>query len=200
MLPNPLEDIARKLDEYNKRLSHLERLERAGALVLIEEVVLTAPAATIDFQNIPATFRHLEIFGNLRSDRAATSDGIEFTFNADGGGNYDWLRILLRDVYSSIRAFADTSMDVASVVAATGPAGKFSSFSVIFPNYKDTTIEAGLIYLGGFIRATSGVTNIAGSLGYAEWRDTAAVNRITLTPSVGANWVSGSIVALYGIN
>ena len=27
MLPNPLEEIARRLDEYNKRLSHLERLE-----------------------------------------------------------------------------------------------------------------------------------------------------------------------------
>ena len=27
MLPNPLEEIARNLDEYNKRLSHLERLE-----------------------------------------------------------------------------------------------------------------------------------------------------------------------------
>ena len=27
MLPNPLEEVARKLDEYNKRLNHLERLE-----------------------------------------------------------------------------------------------------------------------------------------------------------------------------
>ncbi len=30
MLPNPLEEIARKLDDYNKRLSHLERLEGGG--------------------------------------------------------------------------------------------------------------------------------------------------------------------------
>lgn len=30
MLPNPLEEIARTLDDYNRRLSHLERLEEGG--------------------------------------------------------------------------------------------------------------------------------------------------------------------------
>lgn len=47
MLPNPLEEIARKLDEYNKRLSHLERLEEVHA-----PTYLTAGAFTnVSFGN-----------------------------------------------------------------------------------------------------------------------------------------------------
>lgn len=198
-MPESLEDIARKLDDYNKRLSHLERLEGAGALVLIEEIVLTIDTANIDFQNIPATFRHLEIFGNLRTDFNGTLDEILFTLNGDGGNNYDWRRSILRSIYATTEGFADTSMELASVAATTAPAGKFSSFTIITPNYASTIVEAGLIYVGGYLRSTSGANNIASNRGYGEWRDTAAVDRITIVPKFGSNFEAGSIISLYGI-
>ena len=83
MLPSPLEEIARKLDEYNKRLSHLERLEAGGAWTLIEDINLVAPAANIDFQNIVATHINLIIMGYARSDLADVIDRALMRFNND---------------------------------------------------------------------------------------------------------------------
>ncbi len=62
----------------------------AGGL-LNEQVAHTtfgAPVANIDLQNIPAGDNTLMLVLGLRSDQVATRDGIDITFNADAGANY----------------------------------------------------------------------------------------------------------------
>ena len=56
MLPNPLEEIARRLDEYNKRLSHLERLESPSGELSIPLFAWASPPAfgttQVDIRNV----------------------------------------------------------------------------------------------------------------------------------------------------
>lgn len=199
ILPTPEDDIARTLTNFEKRLSSLESLEGGAGRVLIEEFVLAIDMATIDFQNIPATFRHLEIIASLRGDRAAVSDEVDFTFNGDVAFNYDRALVILQSTYVTTQVFGDNNMELGQVAASAAPAGKFNSFIATVPNYADTTIEAAMIYRGGKVRATSGGANIGSFMSYGEWRDASAVDQITITPAVGANWVAGSIAALYGL-
>lgn len=202
MLPNPLEEIARKLDEYNKRLSHLERLE-GGIWHFIEEIVLTAPATIIDFQNIPGNFRHLWIFYNARGDFAGDRDGFGIRFNADAGNNYD---SEIHDVTAAtvlVGSGADgpgtAFIRGPTFPASTAPANYVGSGKILIPYYSKTDFYKTLIAESHHIIAQTLAGILSGQVG-GSWRNTAAITRVQLFPFFGAaNLVANSRAVLYGL-
>ena len=128
-LPTPEDDIARILKNFEKRISHLESLEGGGALTLIEDILLAAPAATIDFQNIPTTYLSLLLLAKLRSDRGgAPVDGIRLRVNNDAGANYDSLVFNIRELatLNTLETLAATRGSIGEATAGTSPAGHFA--------------------------------------------------------------------------
>lgn len=156
---------------------------------LIASSVLGSNAATMDFTSIPATFRHLYLTVQFRSDRAATNynDDVTVTFNNDttdanyrqfgttGGGNDRW---------------------VAHASASSSSANVFACGEMWLPHYCQTDRFKHATFLGWQDTSTFGST-ISDHL---IWASTAAINRLTFSPRIGTNMVTGCTVHIYGVD
>src|SRR3972149_5233498 len=169
-----------------------------GALSLIEEIILSIAGTTIDFQNIPATYRVLVIYIYARGDTAATFVNLDLRFNADAGTNYH--REFLAGTGSSStasQAGSDTEMQIGEISAANAPASYFAAGSGHIPYYANT-VGFKAIYAETFdSRGTAATTQIrmmAGGL----WLSTDVINRVQLIVAAG-NFVADSRATLYGI-
>lgn len=201
MLLDQITDMLRRLDE---RVDQLESLEPSGWST-IEDINVTVAQATIDFLNIPSTFKHLVIIGLTRTDRVAITDGLALTFNGDGGANYDWMWWDVRhDVASGLPiagsndAAGDTQMEQGFFPAATAPANVFGPLQINIPHY---TVAAAFksTFLGGGHLNAQARDNIFSNLAHGVWRDTSVISGITLAPVFGTNFIAGCRFTLAGI-
>lgn len=167
-----------------------------GSLVYIDEQTLAASAASIDFQNIPATYKHLVLMGDLRGDTAAATVNVWVRLNGDSGANYDY-EALAVDGASVSRYAADAAAQflVGNAMASTGRANRFSGLRIEVPDYANTTREKSL--LSHSVSIQPGGARSMNSFG-GQWRSTVAINRLTFLPSVG-NFVAGSRLTLYAL-
>lgn len=171
----------------------------SGDLTLIDEEVLGASAATVDFSTIAATYRHLRIIGQARGTAAATVVQVSARFNADTGANYR--AQLLRSNSASASASAavsQTAVPVATISGASSPAGA-GSFAVIdVPNYAGTTFHKETLGVSGHRRGT-GSGDMYQDHYSGWWESTAAINQITLIPST-ESFATGTVFSLYGLS
>lgn len=169
--------------------------------VKLGTVVLGGAQATIDFASIPAGFEHLELVGELRTDVAAANDNPDLRFNNDStNGNYYRQRL-------SIAAAATTAQEqlgtaaarqiVNGATGATAPANEFTHLRILVQDYAGSTLKQAYCELRYRVGNTTGLLAIG--LVAIFWDSTAAVNRLTLAPTLGANFAAGSKVSLYGI-
>ena len=169
-----------------------------GSFVVIADTTLAAPAATVDFAAIPATYAHLLLVSYARGVIAGGATGLAMRYNNDVAANYSWARI--RGASPSV-VFAEvpgqTFLHVGTI-PATDAAAKFLGPSLaLIPNYAQTTGHKPNIGFGGttssggagtyFIEVVNGVWLPA---------TTAAINRLTLFPS-GGSFAAGSRFTLY---
>ena len=202
MLPNPMEDIARRLVNYEKRLSHLERLEDTGALKLIESQTLLGASATITFASIPGSFKSLEIQIYARSDKAAsTHDTVKLNFNNDIGNNYDRITTLIReaDSFTLSEEIATGRIIMGSIGAALTPADAFDFLGVTIPNYAGTIGEK-VLKAENCNKRDELTTLLVWRSTAGWWRSTAAITEIDLALTGGDNFITGSVVNLYGLS
>lgn len=169
----------------------------AGALTRIAQVVLAAPAASIAFATIPNTYENLilQIVGAMSGAVGGEVVGIQL--NGDTGGNYDWY--LMRSNVGG--------------TGATGGAGSTSARCMWLPGSSAQALSSGSAalrlnaYARAVLRKTIMSTNTSpegtdgtaydGFYGGGQWRSTAAITDILLTPANG-NFVVGSVATLYG--
>lgn len=170
-----------------------------GDYVKITEVIVTTPAANIDITSIPGTYRNLKIFFQGRSDNVSGSKSVNVTINADAGNNY----------YTETLQFYGTttgsteSLGSALIVAAWMPqsnaaTGLSGAAEITIFNYSLTAFVKHISILAQQAR----ITGSGGTAEYhkvAWWNNTAAITRITFTPSAN-NFDTGTIVSVYGMN
>lgn len=171
-----------------------------GAWTLIEDIELGAPAATIDFQNIPATYKHLHLIFSLRTDRAASEiDVLGMRFNNSAVG-YDWVRAREWDEGTAKDSgLNDTEIEPIHLPATNSQAGSFGAGTMDFPDYLDTGKMQAVRVSAGMMRSAAAVNFFITSC-FGQWRTTDAITRITLLVMLGTNFVAGSRATLYGIN
>lgn len=168
-----------------------------GVFDLIENQTLGANAATIDFQNIPATYNHLHVIGFLRGVQAADSVELRVRMNNDSGNNYDdqYVAGANATLTGSART-GESSALLGEIVAGNGNAGHGSPFMADIPQYAGTTFEKMVLTeFGRMVADAAAGFNRGMSLG--RWRNTAAITRITFLLSAG-NFLAGSQLSLYG--
>lgn len=172
-----------------------------GAFELIQDILLGASSPSIDFLNIPATYKHLKIFYSLRSDRALGSDRLKLICNNDTAANkyesvlYYWYN---PSTWGTIAGGATTYAECTFYCGNTALANSFGGGFIDFPDYANTTKLKLFQTRGGQMQSTAIKPEIYD--GMASWRDTAAINRLTLSPLFGANFLTNSRATLYGIN
>ena len=168
-----------------------------GALSLIEESILGA-AGGFDFQNIPDTYRVLQIFPSARGDTAATFISVSLRFNADVGANYHREMIGYTSGTSAINQLAgQTEIVIQEVPAASAPASYFGAASFTVPYYA-TTDRFKAAYMELAAARGAGATTQSRFMGGGLWLSLAAINRVQLNAATG-DFVATSRAALYGI-
>ena len=154
--------------------------------------------SSISFTSIPSTYKHLQIRGIARSNRAAVvNDSLHIQFNSDTGSNYTD-HYLIGDG-STASANSEVTITNISLYRITGAGAGASTFGVSvidILDYQNTNKYK-------TVRALTGDDNNGDgriSLGSGLWSSTSAVTGITLFPNNGSSsFVQYSSFALYGI-
>ena len=158
---------------------------------IAEITVPSAGQATIDFTAIEQTYKHLVVTLTARADGAYPDTDIFLTFNGDTGANYDD-----QYLYSTGGAGGNTSALAAAHIragltaGANAPAGVYAETTIEVLNYANTTPRKNVsakTYDHGSDGGAGFMIEEAG-----QWRNTAAINRLTLTPS-GGNFAAGTV-------
>jgi hypothetical protein len=155
-------------------------------------------SASITFSSIPGTYTHLQIRGNVKSNRASNiNDGIIVQYNSDTGSNYTRHR-----VYGQGGGAAEYGANISQTgtILYTGSGGAtganiFAGFIMDLLDYTNTNKYKTMRALDGIDANGSGIIALDSGL----WINTAAVTTITLTPQSGSLFVEYSHFALYGI-
>ena len=173
---------------------------------LIESVVLTGTAATVEFRDIPQWYLDLRILVMARSDRAANDvDGLLCRFGTggsiDSGNNYDVFSESLDDGGSRNRTDlqATNAMHIGrgAIAGSTNAANAFAPCVVDIPAYRGASFKASIASAGlTSADTTGGSTRMSWSTG--AWRNTGPIDSIDVFPEVGPNFVSGTEIRLYG--
>lgn len=163
-----------------------------GGSVLAEKV-LTADADSIVFDGIEADQYDLKlsIFG--RSTFNDNDDAVFIRFNDDAGANYIWAQHFGNSAHV-VNAAADNFRGP-QIAAGLAPEGTFDFLEVNIGGYDTDKFKS--IYGHGVNYSVDDPK--LRSLRYTgRWKQTAAVEKITLTPSPGAKFKAGTVVRLYG--
>lgn len=168
---------------------------------MLSDKLLAAPAASFDFPAIVQNgFRDLRLRLKLRTDQVAVNDIAFFAANGDAvDANYDleYARANNAAMTANPIAAAAFSRICGFPVSSTGTATHFGEITIDVYDYLDAATKV----IGWQSRcfATRAVANFFLDSGMIEWANVAAINRITITPFVGPNFVVGSRATLYGI-
>lgn len=173
----------------------------SGVLNVISDTNVAVATASIDITGIPASYRHLWLLADIRSDRAGSSfDFADVFLNNDGGGSsYDSESVeIVGPATTSIEELlAVSTPSFGHIPASTALAGTSASLEILIPNYTNTVFHKNLVY-----RLFAPTDSSSGSIqwwdGGFTWRNTAAVNRITMLCENG-NLIAGCRVTLYGL-
>lgn len=171
--------------------------------LLSDSGIIGASQSNFDIVNIPASFTHLFLMLQLRSDRAANvNDDMLVRFNNDSGNNY---YTTTADFYHSSSSHTDESNGGSFILggmtpAATTPANWLSAHFMFIPFYTQAATYFKQVLTVGAANITNSATGSRPTFGSGIYIGTAAaISRITILPRLGSNWAAGSGVALFGI-
>lgn len=165
-------------------------------LTLLYDQTLQADAASFDVQNIPAGYRVLEVIAIIRTTEAVDLSGFNMIFNNDSGANYDAQRLSAVHTTVSGNAAPASSAITNNAAGANQNAGAAGIMRMIIPGYDQTIFHKTVEVYNGNSDDTT--TNNRVDVRVNRWKSTAAINRITFTPT-GGNFLAGSRVIVYGL-
>jgi hypothetical protein len=163
---------------------------------LFKEVVTSGSAASVTISNIPTGWRNLRILVNARGDTAATTTVLKLQLNSDSGNNYDYQYVAgVGTSASAATTMGGSFFAMCDLVAASATAGRCSSAITDILNYVGTTFDK---QMSSISSATWGTTSgtMESILFTGTWRNTAAINAVTVFPAAGA-YVDNSVVGVY---
>lgn len=158
---------------------------------VIERIELTAPQATITFDNIPDYYEALILHVYARSDSEMGSLAVQITINADAVlANYNKQELFgVLGVVTAQRSEGNRSWLLISDNAR--PAGEFSGGSLLFLGYAEADRHKHVIGLFGHSDNSVVIQS-------SRWLDVDAIISIALTTPFN-NFLAGSVFELEGV-
>jgi hypothetical protein len=174
-----------------------------GAYEQIATLSGTGSSDSITFSSIPQTYTHLQIRGTGSASYGSTQDygNAGLRFNGDTGNNYTYH--ILRGYHDGTTAYTQTggsgTFSYGLVgIAHLSPSMNSLSAGMIFDilDYTNTNKTKTMKCLSG----VDGLRNTSAGLqlGSSVWKNTSAINSITIYQSNGS-WFSNTKFSLYGI-
>jgi hypothetical protein len=167
-----------------------------GSMYPLGVFTLSSSASSVEFTNIPQTYKHLEIRSIAKDTaQASGSFNLRARFNNDSAGNYTLHRLFGQGTSASADAYTGQTSVVAGNVPANGYTNVFGAGVCQILDYTSTSKNK-------TVRTLSGA-DVNGSGGYIFftsnlWLNTAAITSITLLTDATA-LAANSSFALYGI-
>jgi hypothetical protein len=159
---------------------------------LIESKTLASSQASIEFTSIPATFTDLVILISSRVDGA--NGTLEIYFNTDTtNANYSYRRLAGDGSIAYTNSGSNSYFAYANGSGQT--ANTFANGNIYIPNYTSTVAKS----LSSDVVQENNATSADQFITAGLWTGTVAINRVFIRPAVSANFVSGTIVSLYGV-
>lgn len=161
----------------------------------IATVTLGSSTSSISFSSIPATYKHLQIRGILRSPTGAAVGGGKVTFNSDTtSGNYTFHRLIGDG--STASSYGQSGIDfILRCALNSTTSGIFAASVLDIVDYANTSkYKTTRVLTGVDTNDSNGVVGLFSQL----WMNTAAISTITITPSE-TNFSQYSQLALYGV-
>ncbi|MGR3295861.1 MAG: hypothetical protein ACUZ8A_06505 [Candidatus Bathyanammoxibius sp.] len=166
---------------------------------VLEEVELTAPAASVTFSNIDTavaawdtiagvTSRHLVVVVNAASDQATTAQVVNYRFNGDAGNNYDYQELNGTGAVVGVGRTDNGNALLFTSISGTTTANAFDGGMILVPHAFNALNHKATISLGGASETI--VQTVAG-----RWADTSAITSFTMFPAAGT-FIVGSIFQL----
>ena len=167
----------------------------------IQTYTLSTSQASITFNSIPSTYKHLQIRAIMRDSRATYGNSGQYLqFNGDTAANYSWHNLQGDGSSATARNGANQNQMYGNSAAGSGaPANTFGAMVVDILDYADTNKYKTMRMLSG-VDVNGTVAGFGGivELMSGSWRNTAAITSVTVGPS-NPNWVQYSSFALYGV-
>ena len=171
------------------------------AFDLLDEEILLSAASSVTFSGLDtlaAGYQHLQIRYSAQGDRGSPhfQDLMSVYFNGDTGANYSFHYLrgyenAVQSGYSNLYNFNYVSLNYKN-------ANLFAAGVIDILDPFETTKYKTMRSLNGYMNNSSSFEN-AVALASGSWRNTNAVNSITLDPALGANFTARSRFSLYGI-
>jgi len=153
-------------------------------------------SSTISFTSIPGTYKHLQVRGIGRTNRADALDYYKIQFNTDTGSNYAWRQLYGSGATAAAQAGTTaTEIRAFRVAGANDPANIFGGQVFDVLDYANTNKYKTVRCLGGQDNNGSGEISFSSGL----WQNTNAITSIEIKPGGGTNWEQYTTFALYGI-
>jgi len=150
-------------------------------------------AASVTFSSIPQTgYTDLKIVVSARSNRAAITDNISYTFNGTAASAFS--DRALNGTGSAATSFTDANLLTDYLTGNTATASTFSNTEVIIPNYTSGNYKSVSIDTVTENNATAANAALYAGL----YSNVSAISSIKLQPYVGS-FMQYSTFSLYGI-
>ncbi|MBI4034362.1 DUF2190 family protein, partial [Candidatus Saccharibacteria bacterium] len=171
----------------------------SGGMTKLYDTTLGASAASFDIQNIPSGYDHLELKWTFRGDEATTWNYSLLRFNNDSGSNYNYNYLYDSSSGSGHASNASaTSGRFGGYLGTSASSNRFMSGTTDIVNYANSSNQKSWNSTVSGLSWNDTTADQYSTFSSGIWRDTSAVNRITILPTSG-NFVAGSRVTLYGI-
>jgi hypothetical protein len=153
--------------------------------------------SSVTFAGIPQTgYSHLQLRILARSNRSAVNnDYMELTFNSDTAANYSFHQLFGDGSTVSVDTSAQNNIIVSRISTTSSGVSIFGGVIIDVLDYANTSKYKTTRSLGGVDLNGSGRIY----LNSGNWRNTAAITDISITPSSSNIFVEYSQIALYGV-
>ena len=156
-------------------------------------------SSSISFTSISTTWTHLQVRYLGQTNRAASVDSIQLTFNSDTSSNYSWHTVQGDGSSASALGYANQNyarIGDGTIGGATVSGGYVGAGVIDILDYKSTNKNK-------TIRGLTGVDENGGGrvgLGSGLWQNSStAISSINIAPQAGTLFLQYSSFALYGI-
>lgn len=167
-----------------------------GSVEAISAITLSAAQASVEFNNIPGTYSHLQLRMIMRDNRATNPDSLNIRFNSDVGSTYSYHYLSGDGSSADYSAGTSTTYIYAGrFPGADQTANIFGTMIVDILDYANGSKYKTTRSLGGYDLNGSGVLK----LDSGNWRSTSAITSINIAPNVGTTFSTYSSFTLYGI-
>lgn len=194
--------VSTSINDYQRYRSLLSGNEAyfASSFDLIETQTLSSSQASIVFSSLStysSEYKHLQLRYTLRGSRSADGETILMRINGDTGANYS-AHLLLGDG-STVATATELSLNSMEQFYTNGASSTANVFSAGVIDFLDA-FSTNKFKTRRLLASSGTNSNFAGiQFGSGSWRNTAAIDSISIVPRYGSGWAANSRFSLYGI-